>query len=245
MATTAALQQTGTAILAEARYFAQDQSTNNPAVSASDALDRLNSRLVWWQNNVEDRPKTLAATTTGLTFAAGDVTKVVTNDVGIVNILSAHQSTSTSIAYPLGKRLQRKSVEDIYDLYDIQPGQAVQQAGNQILFWAAELDQSQQDDWRVLIYPALNTTMSLTIRASMDNTLGVIADTADVSPAAARIISRLLAYDLAGVQKQNDTSYLQWILSGIPQNVLDKAFGAATKLGAQQSSVKDFGSLSY
>ena len=245
MATTAALQQTGTTILAGARYFAQDQSANNPAVSASDALDRLNDRLVWWQNNVEDRPKTLSAATTGLTFAPGDTTKVVTNDTGIVNILSAHQTSSTSITYPLGRRLQRKSVEEIYDMYDLLPGQSVSQVGNQIQFWAAELDQSQQDDWRVLIYPALNTTLSLNLRVSMNNTLGNIGDTADVSPAAARVISRLLAYDLAGVQKQNDPAYLQWILSGIPQNIMEKAFGAATKLGAQQSSVKDYGSMSY
>lgn len=245
MATAAALQLTGTQILAEARYFAQDQSSSNPAVSASDALDRLNSRLVWWQHNVDVRAKTLSASTTGLTFSAGDVTKVVTNDTGIVNILSAHQTLDTTVTYPLGRRLPRRSIEEIYDMHDIRPGGSIQSTGSEIQCWAAELDQTQQDDWRIVIYPAPTQTISLTIRASMDNTLGSIGDTADISPAAARVVARLLAYDLAGVQKQNDQGYLEWILSGVPAAIRAKAFGEATKQGAQQANLKDYGSLSY
>lgn len=245
MATAAALQLTGTQILSEARYFAQDQSSVNPAVSAADALDRLNSRLVWWQNNVDVRAKTLSATTTGLTFAAGDVTKVVTNDTGIVSILSMHQTGTAAITYPLGRRMQRESVERIYDLYDLRPGGTVTQGGTDGFIWAAELDQSQQDDWRVFIYPSPASSVNFALRVSMDNTLGAIGDTADISPAGARVVARLLAYDLAGVQKQNDPAYLEWILSGVPAGIRAKAFGEAQKQGAQQSALKDYGSLSY
>lgn len=245
MATAAALQLTGTQILAAARYWAQDQSSTNPAVSDADGLLRLNDRLVWWQNNVDVRPKTLSATTTGLTFAAGDVSKVVANDLGIVNILSAHQMGTAAITYPLGRRLKRESVETIYDAYNLRPGGDVQRGAGEIQAWAAELDQTQQDDWRVFIYPAANDTLYVTLRVSMDNTLGALSDTADVSPAAARVIARLVGYDMAGVQKQNDPNYLEWIMSGVPAEIRAKAFGQATKQGAQQSGVKDYGSLSY
>jgi hypothetical protein len=245
MATGPALQLTGTQILASARYFAQDQSTAAPAVSDTDGLLRLNDRLVWWQNNVDVRAKTLSATTSGLTFAANDMTKVVTNDTGIVNILSAHQMGTAAITYPMGPRLKRASVEQIYDAYALKPGQTNLPTGAEIVLWAAEMDQTQQDDWRVFIYPAASTTMYLALRASVDNTLGTLADTADVSPAAARVIARLLAYDLAGVQKQNDASFLEWIMSGVPAGIRAKVFGEATKQGAQQSSLSDSGSLSY
>lgn len=245
MATGPALQLTGTLMLDSARYFAQDQSTTNPAVSAADGLSRLNDRLVWWQNNVDVRAKTLSATTAGLTFSAGDVTKVITNDTGIVSVLSAHQMSTAAITYPLGRRLQRESIEKIYDMYDLRPGGTVAQGGTEILLWGAELDQTQQDDWRIVVYPAPNTTVYMALRVSMDNTLSAITETADVSPAAARVISRMLAYDLAGVQKQNDPAYLEWILSGVPQGIRAKMFGEAQKQGAQQSATKDYGSLSY
>lgn len=245
MATGPALQLTGTQILASARYFAQDQSSTNPAVSDTDALLRLNDRLVWWQNNVDVRPKTLAATTTGLTFAAGDTTKVVSNDLGIVSILSLHLVSSSSLTYPLGRRLQRESVEKVYDLYDLRPGGTVTSGGTDGFIWAAELDQTQQDDWRVFIYPSPSASVNFTIRVSIDNTLSALSETADVSPAGARVIARLLAYDLAGVQKQNDPAYLEWIMSGVPAEIRSKVFGQAQKQGAQQSNTKDYGSMSY
>jgi hypothetical protein len=231
-------------MLAAGRYWAQDQDTNNPAVSASDGLERLNDRLIWWQHNFENRLKTLASTTTGLSFASGAMTATVTNDVGIMQIVSLHPASATTVAYPLAAPIKRVSVEELFGLYygaGNQYGGTVTQNGSEWECWAAEMDQTNQDDWRVYVYPALSISLNATVRCTIANTLGVIGDTPDISPYGARIVERLLGYDMAGIQKQNDPSYLAWVLSGVPDNVKAAAFGDAKNAGAQQSGIRDFG----
>src|SRR5262245_13015672 len=165
MATGPALQLTGTLIGADARYWAQDQDSNNPAVSAADMLLRINDRLLWWQVHVHPRVKTLGATSTGLTFSAGEVSKTVTNDLGILEILSLHHADGTSIAYPVGVSVPRRGVQVVNDSYGKRPGSATPTPGTEIEVWGAEMDQQAQDDWRVFIYPAVAT--SVTIRANI------------------------------------------------------------------------------
>jgi hypothetical protein len=244
MATGPALQRTGTQMLAAARYWAQDQDTNNPAVSAGDGLERLNDRLIWWQHNFENRMKTVASATTGLAFAAGEMTKTVTNDVGIMQIASLHPASATSVAYPLSQPVPRVAVEKLFGLYygaGNQYGGTAGQGGTEWECWAAELDQTSQDDWRVYVYPALGIALNATVRSTIANILSAITETPDISPYGARIVERLLGYDMAGIQKQNDPAYLAWILSGVPANVQAAMFGDAKNAGAQQSEIRDFG----
>src|SRR3990172_5651491 len=72
-------QETGTQILARSRIYAHDDdASGNYANSDVKALSMLNDVLVSLSNNVRVKPKWIAAATSGLTFAAGEASVVVT-----------------------------------------------------------------------------------------------------------------------------------------------------------------------
>lgn len=238
-------QMTGTEILALARLHAQDQGSS-PAVVDADALLLLNDHLLRWGQDVDVRVTDLSAASSGCTVPAG-ASNVVLTDTTIEDILTFHPSAGNTVSYPLSPPLgpSRVGVDRIWAEYNrIVPGNQQVISGNQWTLWACERDTENSDAWNVHVYPALTTQGFATLRVTKRLAINALTDTPDITYRAGRIVARLLAWDMAHKQKQNDNAWLDGILMPIPQQVLTKWFGQARFAGASQNSQRDFGVLS-
>ena len=245
----AGTQRTGTQILALARLYAQDSdSSSNYGVGASDALVLLNAILADWFVHFGSKPKHLAATTTGLTFASGDITALTAGTTGaaFAEVISAHPASSTSLTFPLAKPLERVSVDEIVDMLGYDGNTALAAQASEWTHFAAERaaeDDGTQPDtnekWRIWTYPVINRTRYMTLRVSPYFTaLTAITEVPDIDEGDASIVSRLLAHEIAKLKKENSQEFLNGILRAVPKEVLDKMYRAGVHQNQLPSSVE-------
>ena len=240
-----AIQETGTEILARARIFAQDNDANsNYAVSAADALILLNDVLVSLSNNVRVKPKWIAATTTGLTFASGDTSALMTISGGVpTEVESFHQSASSSLTYPISPAIERVSVQEMLELLQYDGTTALSAQAADWTHVAAEKSQSDTavgtgvEKWRVWGFPVINRTRHMTIRAPMPVTIATIGLYPELDTVDSRVVSRLLAYEIARLKKDTSQGFLDGILTGVPKNVLPSSYGGALRSSQLQDRI--------
>jgi hypothetical protein len=236
-------QETGTQILSRARIKCQDNDTTtaNYAVSAADALVLLNDVLYALSNNARVKPKWIAATTSGLTFNAGDSSALANLSSQEMNeIESFHPSNSSSLTYPIAPALTRVSVQQILDMLAYDGDHALAQGASEWTHVAAEPNQadtaaSGADKWRVWAYPVINRTRYLTMRVPVAVQIVNIGDYPDLGHYDSRVVSSLLAYEMAKLKKETSQAFLDNILRGVPKEVLDVVYGGAV-LGSQLQS---------
>ena len=233
-------QETGTQILSRARVIAQDNDTNtsNYAVSDADALVLLNDVLYAMSNNARAKPKWIAATTSGLTFAAGDTSALVALSSSEMNeIESFHPSGSSSLTYPITPALTRVSVQTILEMFNYDGDHALAQGASEWTHVAAEPNQadtaaSGADKWRVWAYPVINRTRYLTMRVPVAIQITGLGQFPDTGHYDSRVASSLLAYEIAKLKKETSQAFLDNILRRVPKEVLDVVYGGAI-LGSQ------------
>jgi hypothetical protein len=235
-------QETGTEILARARIYAQDNdSANNFSVNAGSALIMLNDILVSLSNNVRVKPKWVSATTSGLTFAAGNSSKVTTADINATEIESFHQSNSATATAPFSPALERVSVQEILAMLDFDGDTALTQGASEWTHVAAEKSQDLTaagvEVWRVWAYPVINRTRYMHLRIPSPVTIANIGDKPDLDTVDSRVVSRLLAYDMARLNKESSADFLDSILRGVPREILNTVYGGAVRSSQLQDHV--------
>lgn len=234
-----ASQRTGTQILQYARYLAGDNDTNL-GVDAAYALELLNDILHVWSDSIVNRPTRISATTSGLTFAAGEVHKEVTAGVDVASLASVHQSNTASILTPLSPPLEYVKPEEMALLIDDDgSGSAAlsrQQSGDW-QYWSFEKTGDLQDRYRVFVWPPLSRTAYLTAVAPVQLELAAIANTPDVSPVHSRYISRILAWEIARHNEMPEP-WCDRILSRVPEEIMRPFLGRAVRATQQQGSIR-------
>ena len=229
-------QRTGTAILALARVYAQDNDSNsNFAVGAADALLLLNDVLMRWSFNVRSKPKYVAATTTGLSFSSGDVYKETGDNTGttmrISGFESFHPAASSSLAFPLPPALEVVTVDDIRVMLDYTGDTALAAQAPEWTHVAYEKTQDATaagaEKWRVWAYPVINRTRHLTVRAPVYTQIASIGDIPDIEEADANMVARLLGWEVARLKKEASGQFLDSIVAPVPKDILDQYHGGA------------------
>ena len=94
------------------------------------------------------------------------------------------------------------------------------------------------EKFRVWGYPVINRTRYMTIRAPMPVTIAAIGDYPDIDTVDSRVVSRLLAYEMAKLKKEVSAAFLQGILSLIPGNILQQVYGGAVRGSQLQSGIR-------
>lgn len=213
-------------IISLARIWAQDNdSASNYGVSTTTAQSILNTLASNWMHQVLKRPQYVAATSSGLTFAAGDTSKVTGGSVNYEEIEAAYQASSSALTFPLNVPLQRVTVPEIIEMYGLVPGQAVNQQSGQWRYFAAEKTGDQIDLFRVWVFPALNATSYMTMKLMLgDNPTGG-ADTIDIPYEHGVHLARFLAADMATLI--NRTELVEGILSVVPSQYRQMMAGDA------------------
>lgn len=235
-------RMTGTEILALARIHAQDNDSNsNFAVSAADALVLLNAVLAEWGQNFNSVPKYVGASTTGLSFAAGDSSKETDGDPTFEEVASFHATGSSTLSYPLSPALERVTVDVIQQMLAYDGDNALTQNSADWTHVAMERVQESSDEasaaqkWRVWVYPVLNRARHLTVKAIPVNTISAITKYPDITEGDGRIIARLLAWEIARLKKESTQAFLDGILAPVPKDVLQRMYRGGV-LGAQKPS---------
>jgi hypothetical protein len=234
-----ASQRTGTQILQYARYLAGDNDTNL-GVDATYALELLNDILHVWSDSIVNRPTRISATTSGLTFAAGEVYKEVGASVDCAAFVSVHQSNTASILTPLAAPLEYIKPEEMALLIDDDGSgslAASQQQAGDWSFWSYEKTADVQDRYRVFVWPPLNRTAYLTAVAPVQLELAAIANTPDVSPVHSRYISRILAWEIARHNEMPE-SWSDRIISRVPPEIMQPFLGRAVRATQQAGSIR-------
>ena len=235
-------QETGTLILARARIIAQDNdASSNFAVGAADALIMLNDILVSLSNNQRVKTKTIAGTTSGLTFTSGTVSKVTTADILATEFETFHASASSALSYPLAPALTRVSVQEIMQMLNYDGTTALTAQASEWTHVAAEKTQDDTNAgvevWRVYGYPVINTTRSMTVKAIIPTTIATIGLIPDLDVVDSRVVSRLLAYELAKLKKEVSPEFLAGILAPVPKDILRLAYGDAVRANQLQDRI--------
>lgn len=235
-------QETGTQILSRARIKCQDNDANsNFAVSDADALVLLNDILVSLSNDVAVKPKWVSASSSGLTFTSGVATKLTTADINATEIESFHQSNSDAITFPPSPAIQRVSVQEIMEMFDFDGQTTVGPAASEWTHVAAEKAQNDTasgvEVWRVWAYPVINQTRYIHLRVPAPVTISTLTDKPDVDTVNSRVLSSLLAYKMALIKKETSQTFLQGIISDVPDEVFKAAFGSAVRRSQLQDSV--------
>mgnify|MGYP006921319785 FL=1 len=235
-----ATQRTGTQILQSARYLAGDDDSANYGVSATMALDVLNGILRVWSDSVDNRKKRISATTSGLTFAAGDVYKEVTAGVDAASFASVHPSSSASINTPLAPALEYLSPDEMAALIDdagAGTSSATRQSSGDWQYWSYEKTADLQDRFRVFVWPPLNRTAYLTAVVPVQLEIAAISDTPDVSPADADHIAHLLAWEIASFNEMPE-NWTNRLLARVPEEVVRIIRGRAVRMTQQAGSIR-------
>lgn len=227
-------QETGTEILARARTYAQDNdSASNFSVNAANALILLNDLLVSLSNNQRVKPKWVGASASGLTFTTGLSSKVTTSDINATEIESFHQSNSATATAPFSPAIDRVSVQAILKMLDFDGDTALASQASEWTHVAAEKSQDLTatgvEVWRVWAYPVINRTRYMHLRIPAPVTITAITDKPDLDTVDSRLLSRLLAYDIAKLNKENSADFLNGILRGVPQDILNTVYGGAVR----------------
>ena len=248
----AGTQLTGAQIITLARTLGNDDdAAGNYAISDSKALVLLNDILNRFSHCFSAQPRYYGASTTGLTFTAG--TTNLLSSVGasstfdLNGITSAHQSgsddVSTVLANGIARDLPRLTVPDLIAMYDRQnQDTTIPVSGNDWEYWAAEPEGSSGtsglDKWRFWVYPAINRTQYLTLKAVEKGGISSSGHTPNLSLTDAKYVARLLAYEMAVRQKDLDAAFLQNILAPLPRALRDMQYGNAVTSSQAQDSIE-------
>lgn len=207
-------QWSRTALIAQARIYCQDDdASSNYAVSDTKAGSLLTPVVSRWIQNVLQRPVYANASTTGLSFSAGDYTKVMTADLNYEEFADAFQVADNSTLYAVTPPLERKSVNFIREMYNLQPGDTPPQSGTTWQLWGAEKVGNATDDWRIWVYPALSVAAYLTV---LVNTSDATATTPDIPYEHGDYVSRYLAFEMGRLKKEASREWLNGIIEPIP-----------------------------
>jgi len=222
---------TGTQILAMARLHAQDNDTNsNFAVGAADALLLLNNILVDWAAHQGAKANYVGASSTGLTFSSGDVSKETDGTPNFLEIVSAHPANSATLAFPVSPELRRVSVPEILDLLRFDGDTALTGQESEWECFAAERTEDSgsaslgTEKWRVWGFPVINRTRHMTLKVIPATEIAAITDTPDLDEGDARIIARLLAWEIARLKKESTPAFMESIIAPLPKSVLDRVY---------------------
>jgi len=237
-------QERADAIITRARIDAQDNDAgSNFSVSAAIALIKLNELLVVLNNNIATKTKTIAATTSGLTFSANTVSKVTTADINATEFESFHQSNSSSLSYPLSPPIQRISVQEMMSLMNFDGNTALTGSATE---WTQVAAEKTQDDtaasgvevWRVWAWPVIGVTRHIHVKAAVPVTVAnVSTDYPDIDNVDSRVLSKILAYEIARLKKETSQVFLDGILRFIPQDILNMVYGGAVRSSQLQDGI--------
>ena len=236
-------QPTAATVIAIARILAQDSATTNPAVSDTEAVVLLADCYLRYNGDVEKKVGLLAASSSGLTFAAGDTVKTTTGDVG--ELLAAFPSDTNAVNTLQTPALALWTVRDMLDAYsDTGSGTAsVGQSGEfQAWAWEKVTESTESEKARVYVYPPCNRTRYLTVRQSSYDILTATSSVVDLNPRSTRILARFLAWEMARLHTQ-ENDFLQQILAPIPAQVLNSYFQSGIKSNFLPSSVAVTGGI--
>ncbi len=240
-------QRSGTNILALARVYAQDNdSSNNFAVGASDALLLLNDVLMRFTTHVKSKPKYVAATVSGLSFSSGEVYKetgdATATGLRFSEFAAFHPSNSSSLTFPVAPQLERVTVEVIQEMLGYDGDTALSATSSEWTHVAAEKTQDAtatgQEKWRVWAYPVINRTRHLTVLAPVYTQLASISDTPDLDEVDANHVARLLAWEMARLKKEAPGAFLDSILAPMPKEVVQQMYGGAVASALAQDRVE-------
>lgn len=241
-------QGTGATLLLKSRVFAQDTANNQPAVSDANALILLNDVLVRFAGDVQSKQSLIAASASGLTYAANDAVKETSAQDLYDHILAAYPSDANTVGTVLTPELDLWTVEQMLDAHRDEGDGTVSGSGTrewQAYAWervAASTAITGSTALRVYVWPALAATRHLTLRVPKTILLAALTDTPDLSQREADVCSRLLAWEMARLHTR-DEQFLQQILAPLPSGVLDAYFEAAKTHGWMQSAIHDTGAL--
>jgi len=240
-------QETGTTILAHARVLAQDTSTSSPAVSDANALILLNGVLTRW-GDVNAKETLVAASASGLTFAAGDAVKETSASDLWDHIVAAYESDANTVGTVLPPQLTHWTVEQMLAAHQNDFDGTVSSGGSsgwQAYAWepvAGSDAKTGSTVLRVYVWPALAATRYMTLRVPKNMILDALTDTPDISRREAEVVKRLLAWEMARLHTE-DTEFLQQILAPVPERILNAYFEGGKTHGWMQSSIRDTGAL--
>ena len=149
---------------------------------------------------------------------------------------------AAALSYQLPKPFDRKTVDEILAFYDDPAdGTAVPQSSGHFQYFAVEKTGENQEQWRVWVYPALNRTRYLTIKAPVYVVLSALTGTPDVDEVDARYISRFLAYEMTRKQKETSATFLGELLRPVPASLQRQYFNQAVASWQLQSGVIEYG----
>lgn len=221
----------GTEILALARIHAQDNdSASNYAVGAADALLLLNNILVENAAHFGAKAKYIGGTESGLAFSAGDSSAVADGDPTFMEIVSAHPSNSGALTFPVSPPLRRIGVDQLQDLLAYDGDNALSQQAREWECFAAERTEDMGvattviEEWRIWVYPVLTRTRYLTLKVIPATTISNIAHYPDLDEGDARIVARLLGWELARLKKESTPQFLDSILAPLPKELRERSY---------------------
>lgn len=245
-------QLTGSEIISLARTLGNDDdAAGNYAISTTKALVLLNDILNRFAHCFGAQARYYGASVTGLTFTAG-TTNLLTNAsspsiLDLNGITSAHQSGSddvtTVLANGIAKDLPRLSVPALIAKYDRDnQDTSISTSGSDWEYWAAEREgtsgASGFDKWRFWVYPAINRTQYLTLKAVERGGIAGSGDYPNLSATDAKYVARLLAYEMAVRQKDLDAAFLQNIIAPLPKELRDMQYGNAVTASQAQDGIE-------
>ena len=246
-------QLKGSEIITLARALGNDDdAAGNYAISDAKALVLLNDILNRFAHCFTAQARYYGASTTGLTFPAGTTTILTSasspNVFDLNGITSAHQSSSgdlaTVLAAGLPTDLPRLTVPDLIAKYDRDnQDTAIPQSSTDWEYWAAEREGTADetnglDKWRFWVYPALNRTQYLTLKAVERGGISATSKYPNISATDAKYVARLLAYEMAIHQKDLDANFLQNLLAPLPKALRDMQYGNAVTSSQAQDSIE-------
>jgi hypothetical protein len=217
--------------ITEARVIAQDDDTNNNyAVSDTKALAILNFILADWSTNIGARSTYIPASNSGLTWSAGDVTKVMSGTPSTFLAIEAiHPHGSNSLTYPLAPPLERVTVEQMMEMLQYDGDNALAQQASEWTHYAAEVVNSDQagdtslyDLWRIWAYPVINRTRHMVMKVVPLIQCAASTKNIDLDEGDSRIVVKLLAWEMARLKKENSQEFLNNILSMVPKEIINK-----------------------
>ena len=239
-------QPTAADVIAIARLLAQDTAFIAPAVSDADAVVLLADVLLRFEGDNAIKTQLLAASTSGLTFAAGDTVKTTSVDVG--ELVAAHPSDTNAVNTLQCPALTLWTVREMLDKYEDTGGGTSATRASEFEAWAWEKvqegtnDATRTDKARVYVYPPLNRTRHLTVRNAAFNVVSATTTAIDLSPRDMRLVARFLAWEMARLHTR-DEGFLNQILAPIPKKILEAQFESARKGGFNVNSVQQTGYL--
>lgn len=234
---------TGTQIVALTRLYAQDDGTNK-GVSDADALLILNDVLLALRDESDAaNPKIVAASTSGLSFAAGDTVKT-TASTDFMDIVSLHPSDASSLPASnlLTPALERVTVEELREMHAAGGDGVVAQAGTEWEAWAAEpVDGGPPGTWRVLVYPALSVARYAHVYALTYQTLSALSGTPDLDERQSRDVARLCALIWCPLLGRDD-AFVSGIARWLPKELLERVAGTTVAGFNMPSRVREVSS---